>query len=248
MADLSSITLPNGSNYNLKDSSARTSAVYYGACSTSASTQTKEVTISGVTEYYTGLHVRIKFSNAQSYNGTPKLKINSLSAVDIQRASGTGMVQYDWPAGGVVDFVYDGTNFIGVRSSHATTTYYGVTKLSSSTSSTSDTLAATASAVKAAYDLAGSKQAQIATDTLTAYANEWSGNGPWEQEIAPLYTVTSYTKVDIQAEASTISQMIADGVRALYVENNSGTLTLIAVGACPTVNLPLQLTFTEVGS
>jgi hypothetical protein len=34
----------------------------------------------------------------------------------------------------------------------ATTTYYGITKLTSSTSSTSTTLAATASAVKAAYD------------------------------------------------------------------------------------------------
>jgi hypothetical protein len=40
----------------------------------------------------------------------------------------------------------------------ATTSKYGVTKLSSSTNSTSTTLAATASAVKSAYDLASSKQ------------------------------------------------------------------------------------------
>lgn len=40
----------------------------------------------------------------------------------------------------------------------ATTSKYGVTKLSSSTNSTSTTLAATSSAVKSAYDLASSKQ------------------------------------------------------------------------------------------
>ncbi len=44
------------------------------------------------------------------------------------------------------------SNYVHFMLSSATTGYYGVTKLSSSTSSTSTTLAATASAVKAAYD------------------------------------------------------------------------------------------------
>lgn len=43
----------------------------------------------------------------------------------------------------------------------ATTAVYGVTKLSTSTSSTSTTLAATPSAVKAAYDLASGKDANV---------------------------------------------------------------------------------------
>lgn len=47
----------------------------------------------------------------------------------------------------------------------ATTSKYGVTKLSSSTSSTSTSLAATASAVKAAYDLANGKQAALVSGT-----------------------------------------------------------------------------------
>lgn len=47
----------------------------------------------------------------------------------------------------------------------ASTSAYGVTKLSSSTSSTSTTLAATASAVKAAYDLANGKQAKLVSGT-----------------------------------------------------------------------------------
>lgn len=45
----------------------------------------------------------------------------------------------------------------------ASTSAYGVTKLSSSTSSTSTSLAATASAVKAAYDLANGKQSPATT-------------------------------------------------------------------------------------
>jgi hypothetical protein len=50
----------------------------------------------------------------------------------------------------------------------ASTSVYGVTKLSSSTNSTSTSLAATASAVKAAYDLAASK---ASTDVATTSAN-----------------------------------------------------------------------------
>lgn len=47
----------------------------------------------------------------------------------------------------------------------ATTSKYGVTKLSSATNSTSTTLAATASAVKSAYDLANSKQEKLTSGT-----------------------------------------------------------------------------------
>lgn len=50
----------------------------------------------------------------------------------------------------------------------ASTSVYGVTKLSSATNSTSTSLAATASAVKAAYDLAASK---ASTDVATTSAN-----------------------------------------------------------------------------
>ena len=44
---------------------------------------------------------------------------------------------------------------------HATTSVYGITELSTSTSSTSTSKAATPSAVKAAYDLANGKQDAI---------------------------------------------------------------------------------------
>lgn len=57
----------------------------------------------------------------------------------------------------------------------ASTSAYGVTKLSSSTSSTSTSLAATASAVKAAYDLAASKTANTGTVTKVSTGTGLTG-------------------------------------------------------------------------
>ena len=66
----------------------------------------------------------------------------------------------------------------------ANTTYYGMTKLSSSTSSTSTTMAATPSAVKSAYDLANTAN--------TAAANLQSDVDSLSSEIANLKTFESW--------------------------------------------------------
>lgn len=77
----------------------------------------------------------------------------------------------------------------------------------------------------------------------------WSGNGPYTQTVTVSgYTVTANTKVDLQPDATAIAQMISDGVNALYVVNNNGTLTAYAVGAAPTVALTVQVICTEVAS
>lgn len=132
--------------------------VYYGECSTTASTQTKVVSIPKIESLTTGLCVRVKFLNAQDYSGQPQLQINSLEAKYILRSGSDSAKQYDWQAGEVLDFVYNGTSFIIQGGAVPTTTYYGSRiKLSSSTSSTSEDLAATPKAVKTAYDLANGK-------------------------------------------------------------------------------------------
>lgn len=136
-----------------------TRLIYYGTSGTAAATQEKAATVSGVTALFTGLQVRIRFTNGQTYNGQPTLNVNSLGAVNITLRGTTVGYRYMWTGGEIVDFVYDGTNFVAVDGALASTTYYGVTKLSSSTSSTSTALAATPSAVKAAYDLANSAKA-----------------------------------------------------------------------------------------
>ena len=75
----------------------------------------------------------------------------------------------------------------------------------------------------------------------------WSGNGPYTQTVTVTgYTVTANTKADLQPDATTLAQLLSDGVNALYIENSSGALTAYAIGAAPTVALTVQCTLTEV--
>lgn len=249
MADLSSITLPNDSTYNLKDATARSSIVYYGVCDTAADTQVKEVTISGITELFTGLHVRIYFHYAQGYDGQPKLKINNLSAKNIKGLGATSVAVNEWYTNTVVDMVYTGSVFTVVRGSHASTNYYGVTKLSSAVDSTATDLAATPSAVKTAYDLADTKQRKEYIRDILAPTSGWTGNDPYSFPLSTsntFYTTTLYTKADISAPSESITKMISDGIKAMYIENTNGSLSLISVGAIPSTPIELQLSLYDV--
>ena len=144
--------------------------IFHGECSTAASTQNKLVTISGIEALQAGDIFVILFTNNQTYNGIPKLNVNSLGAINIRRLSGTNAARYEWQAGQVVPLFYNGTYFIIMDGGIATTTYYGKTKLSSATDSTSEEMAATPKAVKAAYDLAAS--ASAASDMFGLYLDE----------------------------------------------------------------------------
>ena len=137
--------------------------MFYGTCSTAAATQAKAVTADGfaATDLKAGTVLFVKFDNAQTYNGSPTLNVNSTGAVAVYRNGTNTGLRYMWLAGEVVCFVHDGTSWVVSDGGIATTTYYGVTKLSSSTSSTSTSLAATPAAVKSAYDLANGKQDPI---------------------------------------------------------------------------------------
>ena len=94
----------------------------------------------------------IKTINSNSILGSGNISVGTITKV---QANGT-------------DVASSGTANIPA----ASTSKYGVTKLSTATNSTSTTLAATASAVKAAYDLANGKQ-----DKLTSGTNIKTVNG-----------------------------------------------------------------------
>ena len=157
--------ITSGGVYNALSGISGGGGIPFGVCSTAAATQAKTVDIAGVTELTAGLTILVLFGNSQSYNGTPTLNVNSLGAKDIYAGSGAA-TQYAWGASEAVLLTYYNNHWVMEHSRTATTTYYGATKLSSSTSSTSTTLAATPSAVKAAYDLANGKQ-----DALTSGTN-----------------------------------------------------------------------------
>lgn len=82
--------------------------------------------------------------------------------------------------------------------------------------------------------------------SLTIPYASWTGSGPYSQTITiPDAVITSDTKVDIQPSAAVINQLISDGVTGMFFYNNSGTLTVYAVGASPTADLSVQVTYYE---
>lgn len=121
----------------------------YGVCSTAGSTQTKSVTIDGVSELSDGLTVTVRFENGQDYDGFPKLKINSLAAQDIGYLSGYLVQKGEWSAGAVLTFVYDSTagKFIIVNGEHATFGSYGKTIMDTSPDGKTDITRALSSTV-----------------------------------------------------------------------------------------------------
>ena len=122
--------------------------VFYARCSTNAGITNKTFTNpTGMTLTH-GVVLCVSFSYGNSAISP------TLNGVPIYP---TGA--YEWLTNETVMFIYDANNtrWNMIDVGHASTTYYGATKLSSSTSSTSTSLAATPSAVKAAYDLANSK-------------------------------------------------------------------------------------------
>ena len=85
---------------------------------------------------------------------------------------------------------------------------------------------------------------RVATITLSS---TWSGSGPYTQTVTIAgQTITNKTKVDIQPNATVITNMMNNGVYSLYVENNNGTLTAYAVGGKTSTSLSLQVSLVEV--
>ncbi len=126
--------------------------LFYAACSTASSTAAKVASCAGFS-LVTGAVVAVKFTNTNTAS-SPTLNVNSTGAKAIKKYGTAAPETYLWQAGAVVEFVYDGSYWLIANGSTATTSYYGLTKLSSSVSSTSTALAATPYAVKQAYDKA----------------------------------------------------------------------------------------------
>lgn len=140
---------------------------YYGTCATAAATVAKVVTCSDFV-LETGATIAVKFTYYNT-GASPTLNVNSTGAIAIKQYGSTAASTYMWRSGEVVLFVYNGSYWELISKSTATTTYYGLTKLSSSVTSTSTTLAATASAVKQAYDRQDFEEITLETALALSY-------------------------------------------------------------------------------
>ena len=142
--------------------------IWYGTCTTAAATADKVVTTStGNFVLEAGSTVYVQFNTAVTSTATT-LNVDNTGAIAVQTSAVNALSAYQIAPKVVVGFVYDGTVYRMLDSTIATTTYYGVTKLSSSTNSTSTIMAATPSAVKEAYDLANTANTAVNnTETWT---------------------------------------------------------------------------------
>lgn len=128
--------------------------VFFGTCMTAASMNEKVVTTQqGNFKLEVGATVYVQFNTASTSTATT-LNIDGTGAIAVQTSATNVLMANQIAPKSVVGFVYDGTVYRMLDGAIATTTYYGVTKLSSAVNSISIATAATSSAVKKAYDLA----------------------------------------------------------------------------------------------
>ena len=77
-----------------------------------------------------------------------------------------------------------------------------------------------------------------------------------QHEMPPMdIVVTPKSKIDLQPDTGVLSQLVADGIWALYAANWTSSelekdrqINFVALGGKPSVNLTIQYTITEVGS
>lgn len=162
---------------DLNISVSGTKNIWYGTCSTAAQTQEKAVTTtSGDFVLGAGNMLRVSFTNAAGVGGI-QLNVDSTGGRNAYTGEdkGTSLNRDSWAAGEIIDFVYDGNFFIAVDGKAASTAHYGKTILDNSVTSTSTVMAATANAVKTAYDLADTANT-LAGTALQNTGGEVTGN------------------------------------------------------------------------
>lgn len=200
-------------------------SIYYAESSTSAATTAKVATTVGSNTFRleAGNIVFVKFSNANTASsGT--LNVDSTGAVTI-----FGLAAYDWASGEVIGFVYDGTVYRMIDNGKATTTYYGVTKLSSATNSTSTSLAATPSAVKSAYDLANTANTTANSKSTVSVSQTLSSGTEVGTVTVDGTTTTFYAPTPTgQVQANWTE---TDATSAAYIQNKPTLATVATTGS-----------------
>lgn len=89
-------------------------------------------------------------------------------------------------------------------------------------------------------------QRQIIVDSITI-GTSWTGSGPYTQTVT-VENADANSKVDIQADATIIQKLIDAGTTALYIVNNDGVFSAVALGAAPTEALTIQCTITKTAA
>lgn len=186
---------------------------YYGECTTSPTTAAKIVTVSGnfVLEKGASIDVMFTYHNTAS---SPTMNVNGTGAKAIKKYNTSAEeMSYRWAPNSITRFTYDGTYWFIENGTEASTTYYGVTKLNNTVTSTSTQQAATANAVKQAYDLANQAMTK---------ANE---GGSFSDAVG-IYGVTTTFNSD-----GSITEVYANNATKTTTFNTDGSITEVYVSA-----------------
>ena len=89
-------------------------------------------------------------------------------------------------------------------------------------------------------------QRQIIVDTVSL-GTSWTGTGPYTQ-VVTIDGIESDSKIDIQPDTYVINKLMESGTTALYIVNDSGVATAVALGAAPNVALEIQCTITKTAA
>ena len=89
-------------------------------------------------------------------------------------------------------------------------------------------------------------QRQIIVDTVSL-GTSWTGTGPYTQ-VVTIDGIERDSKIDIQPDADVINKLMESGTTALYIVNDSGVATAVALGAAPNAALTIQCTITKTAA
>lgn len=103
---------------------------HYCTCTTAAETAIKIVNCASSFNLVVGAHIRVNFTNANSITAT-KLNVNNTGDIAIK----ANYTSFAWRAGEILDFIYDGTNWVIPNLRDADANHWGVVRLATSAAS-----------------------------------------------------------------------------------------------------------------
>ena len=87
----------------------------------------------------------------------------------------------------------------------------------------------------------------LVTLSSVSLSATWSNADPIFSQSVTVQNASTNSKIDLQPDETLLQAMIADGVTALWIENNNGVLTAKCLGAALSAAHTVQCTITEVG-
>lgn len=211
-----------------------------------AAAKTADVGFSGNLAPYYGMVVKILFVYGNTA-ANPTLNVNGTGAYPILingQAAGSGAWGAD--CGALLLFTGNRWHMIGAGTSvgTASTTSYGITKLTDSTSSADTTTAATPNSVRQAYDLADGKASKAVQIGVTLTASGWSGSSaPYTQTVSVSgLTGTSIGRLSLVTYTSAAQRAAAREAMLYVTAQAAGSLTVTADGTKPDTDIPCTVT------